>query len=178
MISRLTTFKRSEAVFLVIVATLVVTSVSVAARTAEQVKTGSAADFVAMFPMLVVGLFAGLVSLLSVLIIYILRQFCHKTDSTAQKLDQTAAETTRKIDAVVDKMESFAQNLYDRDHQQDQKIADFGERLTVVETTCAAKDKLCPLTNHSGVFCFERRHDSGGRRESDNESGPLADRER
>lgn len=162
--------RRSEIVLLCCLATVFVSSVSLAARSAQQIgKTGTAADFVATFPWLAVALFGGLVSVLSVLVIYIVRQFARKTDNTARKLEDSAEQTTQKIGQVVEKMEKFVQALYDRDHENEKKISAIDARLTGVEANCAARSLICPLANHKGVFCLDRREGEDRREEEGGE---------
>jgi len=129
----------------------------------HQGKRGTAADFVRMFPWMVVGF----VSMMFALLAWFVKRYddareskIDRTISEISKTNKTMGDITRKLDATIN-------TLVAQDRDIEHNVSTLAAAVAGIRATCEARGRMCPLSG-SKMYCLERRDGEDRRDEDDN----------
>lgn len=146
---------KGEALLLAAILLLVVVSVA-CAKTSP---AGDAADFVATFPWLALGIFGLTVSVVGFFLVRTLREYDAKMETVTRRLEQT----NNVLKDAVNKIETTITLLFDRDREAAGELSATRSAIAAMEATCKTNRELCGEWKR-GITTLERR--SVQRRES------------
>lgn len=141
---------------------LCIVMVSIAWAKADA-RGGDAADFVATFPWVAVGLFGTMVLVVGFFLVRTMRQYDSNIQATNNRLEQTNIS----INEAISKIDTTINLLFDRDREAERGLAATRSAIAAMEATCRTQREMCGEWKR-GINCLDRRKESDDDRRTDN----------
>jgi len=132
--------RRTELILFLALLGLLAASVCYAIPGDKIIKRGTAADFVATFPWLVVSVFGFMASIIIFFIVRTGREFNYEVRKTSKGLSQA----NRDLKEAVTKIDATINTLFDRDRDIDQRLAANRADIATQAAICRTHRDNCP----------------------------------
>lgn len=147
--------RKSEIILFSLVMLIIFVSLSYAGKQVDvdpHTHSGTTADFAKAYPFVMLAIVALLLAVVGYFLVQRDKEQTVKFDKLAKQFNQANQDlqsATKKIDATIN-------TLFERDHENENRLALHDADIAAIKANCAAIHKFCPVSQ-GGIQCLDRR---------------------